>query len=590
MPKTILPNFIGDHEHLESVVGVTSEQERFHIHARNLLKHLIRGTPLCQNDGDSYSTSPLVNEDIINTLLVKRKAALMDALRAEMQMMLLKAHSWLNDAENGDETTRNRCELFINHIITAYPFFDPEDGEAVKIPVKINQEWQLVEYSFDKIDISPTKGPLSWVLEDEDRIYAYGLKTEAEGVNNHLLLMGTTFPGGQGSTLADLYNIKPMHSVGEGHSFRQLGTWLNSQPAHHVIVSGHSKGATMSMIAAAKWPDKIKAANCFNPAGLSHDTLAFYHDSWISNDNPDKPEINVLINEGDIVPYLDAGFLPGTKITRIKSDATQLAMNFNFPSFLSFLARGYEAHIHHFAGRATTSQESVSVEEMNSAPARHVLSSIRSTVSWLLFPVAYVSLFTTIIGRKLERFYTQHKLTILALLLICGVALAVALSFSGVGPVLFSLAGSYLLALHLPISLLAVKAMATTLVALAIFLTPLILGTISPLLISLGKKVLMGVASGIALITGVTLGVVFGLGKLVFHTLSKKNTSEETSSASARVEHVSMNSSYLTFSVSLGGRVSRDEILEKEPYQNRPVERKEVDYSAQDLLPGFSNS
>lgn len=52
--------------------------------------------------------------------------------------------------------------------------------------------WQKVDYHFEPIDISPTKGPLTWVLEDEDRIYAHGLVTNNKKAPNHLLLMGTS--------------------------------------------------------------------------------------------------------------------------------------------------------------------------------------------------------------------------------------------------------------------------------------------------------------------------------------------------------------------------------------------------------------
>lgn len=95
-----------------------------------------------------------------------------------------------------------------------------------------------------------------------------------------------------------------------------------------------------------------------------------------------------MINEGDIVPYIDQGFLPGTKITQIKSASDQLAINCNFPTFLRFLAKGYEAHIHHLAGREQVGYQSeVNVDEINQSKLRHWLHDTKWITNWLVFPL-----------------------------------------------------------------------------------------------------------------------------------------------------------------------------------------------------------
>lgn len=127
MPNN-LPNFIGEIDGLEFTNQSTSEEDSYRIHARNLLRHLVRGTGLVAEDGSSYSTSPLANSEIINSLFVKRKPALMEALRCEMQEMLNNAYTWISDENNGDASTREQCEVFLNHILAAYPFIDPQPG------------------------------------------------------------------------------------------------------------------------------------------------------------------------------------------------------------------------------------------------------------------------------------------------------------------------------------------------------------------------------------------------------------------------------------------------------------------------------
>lgn len=116
-----LPSFIFGDENLELLQDSHTDEERFHIHARNLLRHIIRGTPLCLKEGDSYADSPLKNPDIINSLLVKRKAELMKALRLEMQVMLGNVYVWLTNPNIQDKTAREQAEVFLKYILTLYP-------------------------------------------------------------------------------------------------------------------------------------------------------------------------------------------------------------------------------------------------------------------------------------------------------------------------------------------------------------------------------------------------------------------------------------------------------------------------------------
>ncbi|HVY52902.1 MAG TPA: hypothetical protein VHA13_00090, partial [Gammaproteobacteria bacterium] len=59
-----LPSFLGKDE-LEDPRAAQSEEEKYAINARNLLKHLARGVPISSNDGENYSKSFLATNEII---------------------------------------------------------------------------------------------------------------------------------------------------------------------------------------------------------------------------------------------------------------------------------------------------------------------------------------------------------------------------------------------------------------------------------------------------------------------------------------------------------------------------------------------
>ncbi len=302
-----LPNFIvsdslegNSSDELENPATALNDDEKYARNARNLLKHIVRGIPLCKTDGESYINSPLYADEIIETLTTKRDSRLLDSFRAEMQKVLNNSFEYLQSGKLSPDSEK-QYEIFQSNFLAAYPF-----------------------------DISPKSGPFSWVLEDEDRIYAYALVSEQAWVVNHLLLMGSTYTAGQGRGFANLYNFKPRNSVGEGHDMTEVDAWLEQQKKNNrqVKVTGHSKGATMSMVTAARHPDVIIQADCLNPTGLCSDTLVRLTPAWDVLSQEQRPHINVYAQEGDPAFPLEKGFLEGTNIYRVLPNTDKAAMNF----------------------------------------------------------------------------------------------------------------------------------------------------------------------------------------------------------------------------------------------------------------------
>lgn len=135
MPAQNLPSFISFGDDLENPISL-SKEERYDIHARNMLRHMIRGVPLCIENNQSHDESPLAADEIINTLVIKKDDKLLYACRKEIQNILNNAFDFLQS--DAPQELKDRCELFLSYFLSSYPFMDPQKNEPVVIPTKID--------------------------------------------------------------------------------------------------------------------------------------------------------------------------------------------------------------------------------------------------------------------------------------------------------------------------------------------------------------------------------------------------------------------------------------------------------------------
>lgn len=378
--------FVKNGKEIEDPNAAPNKEERYHRIARNGLRNLTYGVP--------FNDCHLATYENFKALFIKKNPLLFKAARKEMQNIFLNIFSCTATKRSLPDAEK-RLEIFINNLLSAYPFMDPEENETVLLPQKINGQWACVRYHFNKIDISPQSGLLSKLIEDEDRIYAYGLEpVDNKDAQPYLLFIGTTYPSGQGAKLNWLYNFKPGHSVGEGHDLTKVEEWLG----HHerVKVAGHSKGGTMAMITAAKYPDKISSADCLNPTALCKKTIERLNPTWEKIPTDKKPVINVYAHLSDPIFLVEKNFLEDTHIYRFgdKTDSD------------SMLA----AHVHYFAGRkeATITKVTDLRKELPSL-GREVVTDLKETVNWILFPLSYVNLCYETCVRKIKRFCHNHS-------------------------------------------------------------------------------------------------------------------------------------------------------------------------------------
>lgn len=392
--------------------------------ARNLLRHLLRGS-LASKPGQSLLESPLLRFELIEALFVKRRKEIFDATRVELQKIVLNNFKKLT-APSLDQKKEKRHETFLSMVLGIYPFIDPADNEDVQLPQKINGQWHLIDYQFERLDVSPKTGPLASVLEDEDRMYAFALNAKngaPANTKNILIHMGTTYPAGQGSELANLYNVCPNHSVGEAHDMTEVDAWFAKQAAKSVLVTGHSKGATDALITAAKYPDKVQQVDCLNPAPLARSTLKRLKPAWNALSPAQRPVKNVYKQKGDPVAYIGKGYLEGTNIYRVVPDAEN-------PTMKVPVLKTYFAHAGHYSGQENVAFVKAKTDRINRSRLREFVNDVKSALDWVLFPFGYAKYFAQLVMRKMARFYEEHKaairVCIIAAALLTGIGLIVA--------------------------------------------------------------------------------------------------------------------------------------------------------------------
>jgi hypothetical protein len=474
-----LPSFIGDK--FEDPATANTQDEKYAICARNLLRHLNRGTPLITNAGDSVKTSPLYQEYLIKTLFEKRDIALLKAFRIATQNYLENAFNILSSNTLSAEQEK-QYEIFQSFFLAATPFFDPEQDETIHIPQKINGSWKYVAYQYKRLDLSPNTGLLATLLEEEDHIYAYGLEASEKDAKSLLLLMGTTYPAGQGTGLAVAYNFYPQSSVGEGHNTTAMDTWLFQQKQKNkkVVASGISKGATLSLIAAANHADLLESVECLNPTGLCGDTLNRLNSKWQKLSKDEKPLINVFAQYGDPVFPLEKGFLEDTNIYRVLPNTDQSALNISLVPLT--IRKAYEAHVHNFAGRDAVIMLKVNTKTENRSKRREFFNDVKYLWNWVRFPLEYVDLCLRIMLRKWNRFYEQNKKWVNGFLILAAVATCAALIATG-------------------------------------FLTPVTLLFIKPLFAAAGWQLstaaVYGITTGLALVASATLPWILQIPKKI---------------------------------------------------------------------------
>ncbi|KTD09667.1 DUF1275 domain-containing protein [Legionella hackeliae] len=267
--------------------------------ARNALRILMMGW--------HENWPEIISPQIIQAVFVRRDRELMRGMRLAFQEGFETIYKQLQAQDQLSPAQLTQAEFYISSCLTLLPYSDINPYESITIPQRINNEWRLVNYKVVPIELTPTNGFHKLFIQDEDRVFAYGLEPIADKeAQSHLIFMGTTYPAGQGFNEQVNSDLKGFDTVGNnlylsGRS--RILAWLATQ-TQKVKVCGTSLGGSLSLLFSIDQGDKLSQVHALNPAGLYDSWFKDHIDNWETLTT--KPEVTVLRGGKDPVSRFGA--------------------------------------------------------------------------------------------------------------------------------------------------------------------------------------------------------------------------------------------------------------------------------------------
>ncbi len=270
-----------------------SPNEHTAILGRNALRLLMMGWP--------ESWTRLLSWSIFKAVFIQRAPELLKEFRRAFQQGFETLFKQL-EGQTFNNEQHEQIQLYLSNCLSLLPYSDLTPYESIKIPQFIDEQWVLVDYYVNPIEL--TKG-LSNRLKDHDRVFAYGF----EPINNnkalsHLIFMGTTYPAGQGFLSQITTDFEAFETLGSSlyvSGRQKILDWLlrqNGKP--HVC--GVSLGGSLSLLLAIDLGDYVSRVDALNPAGLHHFVSKSKYDRW--DELRCKPMVVIQQQKNDPVSLL----------------------------------------------------------------------------------------------------------------------------------------------------------------------------------------------------------------------------------------------------------------------------------------------
>ncbi|WP_392536905.1 hypothetical protein [Legionella sp. 227] len=416
----------------EPIEGVEQEKQA-PIIARNAVRFLMMGW--------TEQWTEFLTPAVAYAVFVKRDHELLRELRFAFQQGFLDLFEQLKDKELTAEQ-KEQVHLYLSNCFTLLPYGDLTPYEAFKIPQYIDGHLELVEYQVKPIELTKRSGWNRFFIQDQDRVFAYGLEPLfQQKAESHLIFMGTTYPMGQGFIPQVNTDSKGFETVGE--SLYQTGRdrihqWLSSQK-NKVHVCGVSLGGSLSLLLAIdKGNYALSRVDALNPAGLHEGWSKNRNDHW--NELADKPLVVVQKQGNDPVSAFGV-WKDDWYIIQVTPPPDKQGPNCFCDHFLNY------------AGFADTTFTYIEAEQDNiKRKARNFwLYTLGRALLYGLFFLPY-----TYAVRPLAYFFVQNWKFSLSLL---GVFAGVGLTLAGILPVaaLFMIAGGLLASIFAYVEYLSKK-------------------------------------------------------------------------------------------------------------------------------------
>lgn len=257
---------------------------------------------------DQGLSSELISWDNFKAIFFNPNPKMMQRARGEIQDILHE----LFQQTNGISHERSKMlETLIGNVLSFYAYMDPQSGETLTIPQKINGEWQEVQYDVERLQLTPD------YLGSP--IYAFGLTTTNEDANPLLIYKGTTYPTDHGAFLSIMTDMNPFGSVG-GYVYHfgkeTINRFIDDAIAgdKKVKVQGQSLGGAMTLQTVLNRPEAIERADAYVPPAMLAGTCKSYNKRFDELGEANMPTVNVWRQENDPVSAVGQCWAKGWKV------------------------------------------------------------------------------------------------------------------------------------------------------------------------------------------------------------------------------------------------------------------------------------
>jgi hypothetical protein len=238
----------------------------------------------------------LEDKDLLTAVAWKKNTKLLDEVKDLVQKIFIDMEKTIKDPAISHSDSFH-MEMIIGDLLSLFPFLRPNDGDILRVPVRVDGQWKMVDYAVEKIRLTPR-----WMGSS---IMAYGLN--AINAPPLLLFKGTTYPTDKGFGLSLLTDMNPFSSVGAfvySIGKNKIENWLNKKntSSQKAIVYGKSLGGAHAWRTALSFQDKVGKVMAYGASGLSisdNKKLNALKKEGI------LPEINIFCQKNDPVPYFD---------------------------------------------------------------------------------------------------------------------------------------------------------------------------------------------------------------------------------------------------------------------------------------------
>lgn len=307
----------------------------------------------------------LKDSALIKAVIWKKNPELLNEARQLVQAIFDDMASKL-EKETLSPHESFHMEVIIGDILSLYPFLNPTNEEKLNVPQLIDGKWQLCSYQAERITLTP-----KWMGSP---LVAFGMKPLHPKAPPILIFKGTTYPTDEGFSLSLLTDLNPAASVG-AYAFRtgrkKIQAWLEKETKRQqAVVYGKSLGGAQAWRTALHHPELVRKVMAYGAPGMSRSDSS--HLKKLLESSKRLPEINLLCQEGDPVPYVNKHVAQGVHYFKVLGEHPR---------------KGTLAH----AEMYSTHEHSILMKVVPSHVAKRArrfgISALRGTLSLFAFPL-----------------------------------------------------------------------------------------------------------------------------------------------------------------------------------------------------------